>query len=66
MGITYYPDAAAEAIEDAQREEGSQTRNITSDERTREFLEQILITLKKIEYHLYLASDTHLNDQDVI
>ena len=28
-------------------------------------LEQILTTLKKIEYHLYLASDTELKDQDV-
>ena len=28
-------------------------------------LEQMLITLKKIEYHLSIASDTNLNDQDV-
>ena len=28
-------------------------------------LEQILTTLKKIEYHLSIASDTELNDQDV-
>jgi hypothetical protein len=28
-------------------------------------LEQILITLKKIEYHLSIASDTELKDQDV-
>jgi len=28
-------------------------------------LEQILTTLKKIEYHLSIASDTELKDQDV-
>ena len=28
-------------------------------------LEQILTTLKKIEYHLSIASDVELNDQDV-
>ena len=28
-------------------------------------LEQILTNLKKIEYHLSIASDTDLNDQDV-
>ena len=35
------------------------------DIRSLELLEQMLITLKKIEYHLYLASDTELKDQDV-
>ncbi len=30
-----------------------------------ELLREILNELKKIEYHLYVASDTHLNDQDV-
>ena len=28
-------------------------------------LEQILMNLKKIEYHLSIASDINLNDQDV-
>ncbi len=35
------------------------------DLRALEILEQILIQLKKIEYHLFLASDTELKDQDV-
>ena len=35
------------------------------DLRALDILEQILITLKKIEYHLYLASDAELKDQDV-
>ncbi len=35
------------------------------DLRALSVLEQILITLKKIEYHLFLASDTELKDQDV-
>lgn len=30
-----------------------------------DLLEQMLTTLKKIEYHLSMASDTHLEDQDV-
>ena len=37
----------------------------TVDVRVLGVLEQINITLKKIEYHLYLASDTELKDQDV-
>ena len=35
------------------------------DIRALELFEQMNITLKKIEYHLYLASDTELKDQDV-
>ena len=35
------------------------------DIRSLDLLEQILTTLKKIEYHLFLASDTELKDQDV-
>jgi len=35
------------------------------DIRALELFEQMLTTLKKIEYHLYLASDTELKDQDV-
>ncbi len=35
------------------------------DLRALSVLEQILIQLKKIEYHLFLASDTELKDQDV-
>ncbi len=35
------------------------------DLRALDVLEQMLTTLKKIEYHLYLATDTELKDQDV-
>ncbi len=35
------------------------------DLRALSLFEQMLIALKKIEYHLYLASDTELKDQDV-
>ena len=35
------------------------------DIRGLEIFEQMLVTLKKIEYHLFLASDTELKDQDV-
>ena len=37
----------------------------TVDIRSLDLLEQILTTLKKIEYHLYLGTDTELKDQDV-
>ena len=40
-------------------------RVVTDDLRSLSVLEQILTTLKKIEYHLYLATDTELKDQDV-
>jgi hypothetical protein len=30
-----------------------------------DLLEQILTTLKKIEYHLFLGTETELKDQDV-
>ena len=35
------------------------------DLRALDLFEQMLITLKKIEYHLSIASDTELKDQDV-
>ena len=35
------------------------------DIRALDIFEQVLTTLKKIEYHLAIASDTNLNDQDV-
>ncbi len=35
------------------------------DLRALDILEQILTTLKKIEYHLFLATDTELKDKDV-
>ena len=35
------------------------------DIRALALFEQMLITLKKIEYHLSIASDTNLNDEDV-
>ena len=47
------------------RSEGGQKRSLTSDERVIALLEQSLNILKKIEYHLYLATDTELKDQDV-
>ena len=37
----------------------------TTDQRGIAFLEQILTVLNKIEYHLMLATDTELKDQDV-
>ena len=35
------------------------------DLRALDVLEQMLTTLKKIEYHLFLSTDTELQDQDV-
>lgn len=35
------------------------------DLRALDVLEQMLVSLKKIEYHLKTATDTELNDQDV-
>ena len=35
------------------------------DIRALDLFEQMLVTLKKIEYHLSIATDTNLNDQDV-
>lgn len=37
----------------------------TRDLSTIGLLEQIFTVLKKIEYHLSIATDTNLNDQDV-
>ena len=37
----------------------------TDDVRALGLLEQILTSLRKIEYHLSIATDTELNDQDV-
>lgn len=42
-------------------DEGVDSKDITAIQ----LLQSILITLKKIEYHLSIASDTNLNDQDV-
>ena len=38
---------------------------VMDDPRGLSLLEQILTTLKKIEYHLSLGTDTDLKDQDV-
>ncbi len=38
---------------------------VVDDQRGLALLEQILTTLKKIEYHLFLGTDTELKDQDV-
>ena len=37
----------------------------TTDTNAIQLLTEILTTLKKIEYHLYLGTDTELKDQDV-
>jgi len=37
----------------------------TTDTKAIQLLIAILTTLKKIEYHLYLGTDTELKDQDV-
>ena len=42
-------------------DDGLDSKDITAIQ----LLEGIFITLKKIEYHLSIASDTTLNDQDV-
>ena len=47
------------------QEEGGTRKVTVVNLSERELLIEILTTLKKIEYHLYVASDTHLNDQDV-
>ncbi len=36
-----------------------------SSDKRNDLLEQILIAMKKTEYHLSIASDTELKDQDV-
>ena len=38
--------------------------NVTDSDAV-QLLNQILTTLKKIEYHLFLGTDTELKDQDV-
>lgn len=38
---------------------------IIDNPRGLDLLEQILTTLQKIEYHLFLGTDAELNDQDV-
>ena len=52
-------------IEEPTATQGGQKRVLTSDERVISLLEQVVTVLKKIEYHLYIASDTELKDQDV-
>ena len=48
-----------------QREEGGERRVLTTDERIMDLLEGIFTTLKKIEYHQSIATDTELTDDDV-
>ena len=65
-GLTYHFNLA----DDTWHESGGYIKSISNassvvDIRAIELFEQMLITLKKIEYHLYLASDTELKDQDV-
>jgi hypothetical protein len=35
------------------------------DDKLQQLTEQMLVVMKKIEYHQYLATDTKLKDQDV-
>ena len=65
-GLTYHFNLA----DDAWYQSGQHIESISSagpvvDIRALELFEQMLTTLKKIEYHLYLASDAELKDQDV-
>ena len=48
-----------------EKAEGGERRATTSDWDVQELLQAILITLKKIEYHLSITTDTNLNDEDV-
>jgi len=48
-----------------QREEGGQRRALTSDERVIQLLEQMFITLKKMELHLSILSNEELTDDDI-
>ena len=50
-------------IPQTQQEEGGVDRTLTSDERVRSLLEEILVELKKIETHLSFATDTELKEQ---
>ena len=47
------------------QEEGGINKVTTVDLSVKDLLIEILNTLKKIEYHLAIASDTNLNAQDV-
>ena len=47
------------------REEGGENRALTSDERVIQLLIEAVTILRKVEYHLMLATDTELKDQDV-
>ncbi len=60
-----YPNGIEEAIEQSQDDITGRTVTLVDDLRTISLLESIYTVLKKIEYHLSIASDTHLNDQDV-
>jgi len=61
-GLTYHFNLG----DDAWHVSGRYIEAISNVEiRALELFEQMLTTLKKIEYHLYLASDTELKDQDV-
>ena len=44
---------------------GKYAENWVHDVATHQLLKQVLTTLKKIEFHLSIASDTNLEDQDV-
>ncbi len=49
-----------------EHKEGSVRREIlVYDNNLLEVLQQILTTMKKIEFHLSIATDTELKDQDI-
>ncbi len=60
-----YPNGIEDAIEQSQSTKGGRLSTDVDDLRTISLLESIYTVLKKIEYHLSIASDTQLNDQDV-
>ena len=47
-----------------EREEGGQDRSIVSDELNRDVLEEILLILKKIEYHLSVGSGEEFDGEE--
>ena len=61
MPITLYPAKTEEGLGSY----GGATKKWVHDTASFSVLEQILVTLKKIEYHQMLASDTELKDEDV-
>lgn len=53
------------AISIPKQEEGGVKKVTVVDLSTKELLLEAVTILKKIEYHLAIATDTNLNDEDV-